>query len=304
MWRMASVIVLAGGVSDERKVSLRSGEAVSDALKEADHVVSILDPAEGLDEQLTSLQLADVIFPALHGKGGEDGTVQRFLEDHSLRYVGSDAEASEKCYFKDRYPELLASQGVQIPDAQLVNYDEFKESPLAQAPYVLKPNDGGSSIDTFVVRDPAVANAPLIEQAFSRHDKLLLQKLISGQEITVSILLDEVLPVIEIVPPNGQEFNYENKYNGATRELCPPVSVPADVQKAAQKLALSVHRAMGCRDLSRSDFMIGVDGTLFLIDINTIPGLTPQSLLPKAAAVAGYDMPKVCDCLVNTAQQR
>ncbi len=301
---MTKVIVLAGGTSDEREISLKSGAAVARALKTAGYQVDTLDPADGLDNILPRLQEADVVFPALHGKGGEDGTVQKLLEEHGIRYVGPDSQASELCFDKARYTELLHQNGLPAPDTELVKYQEYWRSQLRQKPFALKPNDGGSSIDTFIVRDVANADEAAIKEAFERHGILLLQELIEGDEITIAMLGDEPLPAIEIIPPEGGEFDYENKYNGQTRELCPPEHVSQDAQKQAQQLALEIHRLTGCRDMERTDIMVAPSGELYVLETNTIPGLTDESLLPKAAGKAGYDMPALCDKLVQMALNR
>lgn len=298
------VIVLAGGTSDEREISLRSGSAVAKALETSGHETQILDPADGLEEQLRELQKANVVFPALHGAGGEDGVLQKFLEDHAIRYVGPDSVSSALCFDKARYTGVLAQHGLLVPDTELVNLQGFQASELSKEPFVLKPNDGGSSVDTFIVREAGNSDDTAIRQAFAKHEELLLQALITGDEITVAILGEEALPVIEIIPPEGGEFDYENKYNGQTRELCPPPDVSPDLQKQAQEHAKKIHEVTGCRDMSRTDIIVTPEGRLFVLETNTIPGLTDESLLPKAAAAAGYDMPAMCDKLVQIALAR
>lgn len=300
---MKSVIVLAGGSSDEREVSLRSGRAVAAALSN-DYSVTILDPADGLEEIVGQLTSTDVVFPALHGTGGEDGTIQRFLESHSITYVGSDSSASALCFDKYNYGSLLSEKQYLVPQAELVDYDNYKNSRLATKPYVLKPNDGGSSIDTYIVREISLAPMQQIQSAFAQHGQLLLQELIVGQEITVAVLGNEALPVIEIIAPEGQEFDYDNKYNGATQELCPPRNVATEHQAEAQRLAIEIHDLTGCRDMSRTDFIITPQGEIYTLETNTIPGLTDQSLLPKAAATAGYTMAELCSKLVESALSR
>lgn len=301
---MSKIIVLAGGTSGEREVSLRSGAAVANALMAAGHLVTVEDPADGLENLLPKLEMADVIFPALHGAGGEDGILQKFLESHHIKYVGSDSQASELCFDKARYTRLLHDNDILVPKTLLVNYREFQRSSLAQKPYVLKPNDGGSSIDTFIVRDPDAANHSSIQNAFKQYEQLLLQELIEGVETTVAVLGDEPLPVIEIIPPSGGEFDYENKYNGQTQELCPPKHVSDTLQRKAQRIAQSVHELTGCRDMSRTDIMITKDGQLYVLETNTIPGLTDESLLPKAAATADYNMADLCSNLIDLALAR
>lgn len=301
---MTKVIVLAGGKSNEREVSLRSGAAVAEALKKSGHDVQILDPADGLDALLPKLKAADVVFPALHGAGGEDSVLQKFLEDHGIRYVGPDSKSSALCFDKARYTKLLEDNGIPVPKTELVNLRGFQASDLSKEPFVLKPNDGGSSIDTFIVRDLASTDDTAIRATFNRHRKLLLQELIEGDEITVAMLDDEPLSTIEIIPPENGEFDYENKYNGQTQELCPPEHVSQNVQEQAQTLAKKIHQLAGCRDMSRTDIMVSPAGKLYVLETNTIPGLTGESLLPKAAREAGYDMPAMCEKLVQMALNR
>jgi D-alanine-D-alanine ligase len=298
------VLVLAGGNSPEREVSERSGASVAAALRRAGYEVTVADPAGGMDKLLPSVQSVDVVFPALHGAGGEDGQLQQWLEQQTIKFVGSGSEASELCFDKAAYDQLLIKNGIVTPRTELVTFEEFGDTPLAREPFVLKPNDGGSSIDTIIVRDVGQQDTAAIRQAFGRHPRLLLQELISGVEITVAVLGAASLPVIEIVPPGDQEFDYENKYNGATREICPPEHVNQAQQAAAQKLAGRIHELCGCRDMSRTDIIIGENGKLYVLETNTIPGLTAQSLLPKAAAAAGIDMPALCDQLVKAALTR
>lgn len=298
------VVVLAGGNSDEREVSLRSGAAVAAALRVANHQVTNVDPAEGIDYLLDQAKNAEVVFPALHGAGGEDGELQKILEDHQIKFVGSGSAASALCFDKIRYIGLLEANNILVPQSELVDKASYAGSSLINQPYVLKPNDGGSSIDTFIVRNPAETPNEQIQSAFERYNKLLLQPLIEGVEITMAVVGEEALPVIEIIPPLGQEFDYTNKYNGASQELCPPQHVPEEQQQIAQATALKIHHLTGCRDMSRTDIIISNDGAQYVLETNTIPGLTDQSLLPKAAQVAGYSMPELCNQLVEAAFRR
>ena len=298
---MSHVIVLAGGTSDEREVSLRSGQAVAEALR-IKYQVTVLNPADGLPTD--QLQVADVIFPLLHGAGGEDGSLQKQLDELGVAYVGSGYQASAICFDKWQYKQLLAQQGLPTPNGQLVDEAHFENSPLSLQPFVLKPFDGGSSVDTYICRDVTALNKNQISGLFSRHPKMLLEALIDGTEITVAVFGDRALPVIEIIPPADGEFDYENKYNGQSQELCPPQNVAEVLQQQAQKLALQSHHLTGCRDFSRTDIMIDRVGQLWLLETNTIPGMTNQSLFPKAAAVAGISMPKLVDQLVQMALAR
>lgn len=305
------VLVLLGGDSPEREVSLRSGAAVRDALTDNGHEVFVYDPKDGYEGLQQYVGKVDCVFPILHGKGGEDGEVQAELEKLGFKYLGADSKVSKLCFDKEKFKKLLISVkdslldlsseaakispsreryklSFEIPKSEIVTKNSIQHSPLLQRPYVLKPIDGGSSLDTFVVRDPK--NQSYNKAVFEHYQLMLLEELIEGTEITVPVLGNQALPVIEIIPPTGGEFDYENKYNGASQELCPPQHVDETKQKEAQTLAERVHKAAGTRHLSRTDIIIGKDGRLWVLELNTIPGLTDQSLFPKAAAVAGINM--------------
>lgn len=300
---MSSVIVLAGGNSDERAVSLRSGAAVAAALKRSGHRVSQVDPADGLTA--ANFKNTDVVFPALHGAGGEDGAVQAKLDDFGVPYVGSGAEASKLCFDKWQYKQLLVKQGLPNPRGDLVDETRFWQSNLIKNPFILKPNDGGSSIDNLLVREPASQlDKAKVRALFENHPRMLLEELVEGVEITIAVLGDKPLPVIEIIPPPSGEFDYANKYNGQSQELCPPRHVDESVQSAAQALALRIHELTACRDFSRTDMIIKPGGELYVLETNTIPGMTGESLFPKAAAAAGITMDKLVDNLVQLASQR
>ena len=299
---MAHVLVLAGGTSSEREVSLRSGAAVAQALQTAGHAVTQHDPATAPSPAIYTM--IDVAFPVLHGAGGEDGTIQRVLEDVGVSYVGSGVTASALCFDKYDYKLFLQKHALPLPSGTLVNEPDPAHFAEYHAGFVLKPSTGGSSIDTYIYRGNGPVNHSLIEDIFTRHDRMLLEELIVGTEVTVGVVGEEALPVIEIVPPSDSEFNYENKYNGKTAELCPPESVSQALQDKARELARQAHQLCGCRDFSRTDIMITPSGELYILETNTIPGMTDQSLLPKAARIAGLGMPELCDQLVRFALDR
>lgn len=280
---------------------MRSGASVFGALKRAGHEAEQLDPLNGLPATL--LKAADAVFPVLHGKGGEDGEIQRQLEQFGVPYVGSGVEASELCSDKWRYKQHISFHKLPVPSGRVVGEDEFWKSELIKRPFVLKPNDGGSSVDTYIYRGGRIARET-VAAIFSRHTGLLLEELIEGAESTVAVLGDRALPVIEIIPPESGEFDYENKYNGKSRELCPPEHIPEATQIELQNLALQAHNLAGCRDFSRTDIMITPDGALYILETNTIPGMTDQSLFPKAAAAAGIPMEELVNQLVQMALAR
>ncbi|HET6924510.1 MAG TPA: D-alanine--D-alanine ligase [Candidatus Saccharimonadales bacterium] len=296
---MTKVHVLCGGTSSEREVSLRSGNAVAVALSRAGFVVETFDLA---DADMAAIIACDVVFPVLHGKGGEDGVLQRQLEASSAKFVGSGSSASALCFDKWAYRQKGVPAGLPMAEATLVKVNTYRTHPLAAKPFVLKPVDGGSSIDTHIVRDVTQVPQTAIADSFSRHPELLMEALVEGSELTVGVLGNEALPVIEIIPPATGEFDYENKYNGASQELCPPRHIDTEVQARAQELALQAHSLTGCRHFSRTDIMYDrASDRLYILETNTIPGMTAQSLFPKMAASAGLDMPSLCRRLVEMA---
>jgi D-alanine-D-alanine ligase len=281
-------IVLGGGISPEKEVSKRSAAAVKSALIQLGHEVTYIDPLDTpINTVIEAAKQTDGVFPILHGLGGEDGLIQKYLEAANVPYFGPSFKSCENTYDKSVFKRLLKKHTLPTPSGNVVTPGSFMKEPLAKAPFVLKPLGGGSSIDTFIIRTLPYDETPLLE-ALHRYGTMLIEELIVGTEITVGVLGTTALPVIEIIPPQEQEFDYENKYNGATLELCPPENVSAKLQKQAQELALKVHLATECRHISRTDIMINSNGEMFIIDTNTIPGLTDKSLLPKAAATAGY----------------
>jgi D-alanine-D-alanine ligase len=175
------------------------------------------------------------------------------------------------------------------------------DNPLFGKSFVLKPIEGGSTLDALIARTPSPEKLEEAKQLLKKYDKMLLEELIFGIEITVPVLGNKALPVIEIIPPADKEFDYENKYNGASQELCPPQNVSDEIQKRAQELAERIHKLCGCNDMSRTDMIIDESGELFVLETNTIPGLTDQSLFPKAAAEAGHSMSELVDILVKSA---
>lgn len=296
------VLVIGGGISDERPVSLRSAAAVQKAL--AINYETELYDWDGTETWLSqNYHRFDVVFPVLHGVGGEDGQIQAILENLQCRYVGTDAEHSRLCMDKHKTRSMLMAAGVVMPEGQVLDLSQYRAYSLYDKPHVLKPVDGGSSIDTFIFPDLLKRDNNLIEQAFSKHHKLLCEQFIEGQEITAPVLEGQELPVIEIIPPEGGTFDYKNKYNGTTQELCPPQNVPEELQQQAKELAQRCHLVMGCRDLSRTDIMVS-GGRLYVLEINTMPGMTDQSLFPRAALQAGLDMAQLTNYLIQRAINR
>lgn len=294
-----NILILAGGMSNERDVSLRSGDSVAAALQQAGHSIKMFDPNKDQDFSEITKDI-DVVFIALHGEGGEDGEIQAKLEKLQIPFVGSDSKSSKLCFDKMAYKQLLTSKNLPVATGKTVTENDIN-SKLFNKPYVLKPVSGGSSLDTQIVRNPDAATLHAANNLLKKYPEMLYEELVEGVEITVGILDNKALPVIEIIPPSGGEFDYENKYNGKTQELCPPENVSQPKQQEAKVLAEKIHELCDCRHMSRTDMIIDPDGNIHVLETNTIPGLTEQSLLPKMAQQAGMNMSELTDKLVRLA---
>lgn len=303
--RPLRVTVLAGGPSSEREISLISGTGIADALASLGHHVRMLDISPG---DLSALDVpADVIFPALHGHFGEDGEVQKILESRGLAYVGCGPEASALAMDKVGTKQAAARAGIPTADYQLVTPDQ-RDAALrtwAGAKVCVKPVDQGSSVDTYIVPD-AIPLPEAVDRLLARYGQALVEKFISGPELTVGVLGDRVLPVIQIVPQAERAFyDYQAKYkdDNTTYLVNPPLD--PSLLKRIQEMSLTVFRTVGCRDLSRIDWLIEkATNQPYFLEVNTLPGFTSHSLLPKAAAAVGIDYSSLCQQLVEMALRR
>jgi D-alanine-D-alanine ligase len=285
------IAVLMGGPSAEREVSLRTGAASAAALREAGYDVSEVVVDDGSFVLPPGTELA---FLAMHGPFGEDGQVQDILTARGVPFTGADAATSRVCIDKEKTKAELARAGVPVPPGQLVSRAEEITLPL---PLFIKPNTLGSSVGSAPVHETAQL-APALEHALRYGAPALVERFIRGRELTVGVLGDQVLPVIEIRPLDGF-YDYTNKYTkGKTEYLC-PAPIPAETTEIIQRHALAAHRAVGRAVYSRIDFLLEDDGTPWCLEINTIPGMTATSLLPKAAAAVGLSFPQLCQRIVE-----
>jgi D-alanine-D-alanine ligase len=293
------VAVLMGGPSTESKVSKKTGAAAVRALHAAGMRVTPVD-VPGADFELPAG--TDVAFLALHGTFGEDGQIQRILDLRGVPYTGSDAESSERAFDKAAAKAAFAAAGVPTPQHIVVERD-VRQVATMKPPVVVKPARQGSSYGVSIVRDAAKLEWA-IEQAWRYDQKLVVEQFVKGREFTVGILDGNVLPVVEILIPPGQDgFSTNAKYNGKTPEIVPAEIDPLTTRRM-QDAALRAHVSLGCRDYSRVDVMLGENGELFVLEVNTLPGLTEQSLLPKAARAVEINMEALCARLVEMALER
>lgn len=293
------VTVLRGGPSSEREISLIGGAAVAKGLRDAGHDVFESDVAPddlaGLDRP------CDVVFPVLHGAFGEDGELQSILESRGIKYVGSDAASSRVAIDKLETKRKWIAAGIPTPRFHVAGHDDATLGDVG-APCVVKSLRSGSSVGVHVCmrRDEAEQR---VGELVATEDTALVEQFIKGTEITVGVLFDRPLDPIRIVYEQGF-FDFNNKYgtNGAKHSF--ETGLSDALVREIQQTVLKAHQVIGCRDLSRTDVMIDADGKYYLLEINTLPGFTPRSLLPEAAGKAGFDFVTLVDKLAKAAASR
>lgn len=297
------VMVLAGGPDRERPVSLMSGGAVAGALTEAGHAVRVCDIGPEDTGCLDAFEQwrGDVVFPVLHGSWGEGGPLQQALERRGLPFVGSRASAADRCMDKLATKRTLARYRLPTPPADLVQDGGHL---CLEPPIVLKPVREGSSIDLAICHDQgqvAAARADL----HRRHPTLMAERFIAGRELTVAVVDDadgpRALPVIEIIPVTAF-YDYQAKYERNDTRYLFDIDLGVELLGAVQDMARAAHRHLGCRHLSRVDLIVDAQQRPWLLELNTMPGFTAHSLVPKAAARAGIPLPALVDRLVRRAR--
>ena len=285
--------VLAGGPSNERDISLRSGTAVYNALLSEDIDAVLLDVKEDVLGPARENRI-DIAFIMLHGRYGEDGTVQKMLEDAGIPYTGSGVAASRLALDKIASKEIFLENNIPVPGHIVFEKGKFDigEADRMSFPLVVKPQLEGSSIGLSIVKDKNFLQ-DAIDKAFQYGEKIILEKYIAGKELTVGILDDKALPVIEIVTRN-RVYDYEAKYKDSATQYMVPAQIDKKAYEEATQLGISAHNALGCSSFSRVDMMMDADGKIFVLEVNTIPGMTERSLLPKAAEANGLRFNDLC----------
>ena len=302
------VAVLKGGRSLERGVSLRSGARVEDALERLGHKVLPIDVGPDLVKRLVA-ERPDVAFVAMHGVGGEDGTVQELLEILGIPFTGPGAAACARCMDKVQAKDAIEEAGLPTPHWFAFNQTAFREFGAADAlgrleetlgfPLVVKPSRGGSSLGVKFARSATEVPQALVS-AFSYDDRVLLERFVDGRELAVSILGDEPLPVVEAILLEGDRYDFEARYEiGRTRFAC-PAGLSAEEESAVTEAALATYRALGCTGFARVDLILAEDGP-WLLEANAIPGLTDTSLLPQAAEAAGLNFEQLVERILDLA---
>lgn len=298
--------VLLGGLSSERDISLKTGEAVLAALRERGHEAVPIFVDHDVDVALRQ-EMIDIAFIALHGRWGEDGSIQGLLEMLGIPYTGSDVMASALAMHKGKAKELFRLNNLPTPayytltasDVGDLGYLETAHGDFGY-PCVVKPIREGSSVGVSICRSAAELR-PAVEKALCFDDELLIERFIEGREISVAVLDDRALGAVEIAPRAGF-YDYGNKYTrGATDYFVPPRISP-ERYRGVLAQALRAHTALGCRGATRVDMMLSEAGNEFILEVNTVPGLTPTSLLPKIADAAGISFGELCELMLYGAQ--
>ena len=325
------VALLVGGTSPEREVSKMSGKGVLGALKSLQYPTIVIDPAYGLnqpkeEEKFFSekdfteisnrncidavnsnlLNNVDIVFSALHGKWAEDGTIQSLLELRGLKFTGSKVLASALAMDKEMSKVIFKQAGVQTPDWFTVKYLSYEPILIADQikqeigfPCIIKPNDQGSTVGLMLVKEESEVEEA-VKAALQFSSKVLVEKYIPGRELTVAILINEALPVLEIVPKSGL-YDYKSKYTSGMSEYIVPANIPEEISKKAQQQALTAFNSLGCEGYARVDFRLSNDNELYCLEVNTLPGMTPLSLVPKAAKAVGISFEELIKRIIQQA---
>jgi D-alanine-D-alanine ligase len=299
------IAVLMGGWSSERPVSLMSGEGVAKALESRGHQVTRIDMDRDVALRLSEAA-PDIVFNALHGSPGEDGTVQGMMDLMGLTYTHSGLATSVIAIDKELTKQALVPHGIPMPGGRIVETAElYQRDPLAR-PYVLKPVNEGSSVGVAIITDAGNYGHPVnpsAEGPWQQFDRLLAEPFIRGKELTTAVLGGKALLVTELKPKSGF-YDFDAKYtDGMTDHVC-PAEIPDEITEACKQIALRAHQLLGCRGATRSDFRWdderGIEG-LFLLEINTQPGMTPLSLVPEQARHLGMDYSDLVEAIVAEA---
>lgn len=298
--KQKKIAVLMGGLSAEREVSLRTGRAISQALTRCGYDVTDIDANRDLAVQLQQSG-AEVAFIALHGRFGEDGTVQGLLEMLGVPYTGSGVLASSLAMDKVATKKMLCYHGIATPEFAFIRAGQAQQGTLPDYPLVVKPAREGSTIGISIVHNQQELAAGL-DEAFRHDDLVLVEQFIAGAEVTVGVLDGQPLPIIQVVPKGGF-YDYQAKYTPGHTEYLLPAPLPETMYRQLQDAAVQVFEAIGCSGAARIDFMV-TDSAFYCLEVNTIPGMTETSLLPKAAGAMGMSFDELVERILVGAAVR
>jgi len=301
--------VLMGGPSSEREISLKSGRAVFSALCDSGiEAVAVEIVTDNIEDNIRLLKSHNLncAFIALHGRFGEDGTIQEILEKTDLPYTGSGVKASRLAMDKIGALEIFRKGGLTVPKSETLKKTACLKNKIFNSkiefPLVIKPANHGSSIGLSIIEHRDQMSQAL-ELAFKFDEEIIIEEYIEGRELTVGVFENAALPVIEIIPKN-KFFDFEAKYQSGLTEYIVPAVLEKNIAEGTQQVALKAHKLLGCFACSRADFILSKNGLPYILEVNTIPGMTATSLLPKAAKIVGIDFNRLCIRLLELAYEK
>lgn len=300
-----NISILYGGNSTEQKISIQTGLAVAEALKDR-YNLDLVNPNSGMHNIPEQVLNADIVFNALHGGDGENGNVQAFLDLHNIPYTGSGAKSCKIAMDKNITKLLAQSKNISTPKWLVVRNSKSagiqmlnEESPKFSYPYVVKPCNEGSTFGLTIVRESSQLDGAL-QLASEFSDEIIIEEYIPGRELTVSILENKPLPIVEILPSH-ELYDYECKYEEGMSKYKVPADLPDSLTRKISEDAMKIYNTIGCRHYARADFRLNENKEHYLLEINTLPGLTSTSLLPKAAKAAGLEFQDLIDEIIKIA---
>ena len=290
------ILVVSGGISPERVVSFKSAKAVKYAIEKNGYQCKIFDLKKGYPALKKIISQFNIIFPVLHGEEGEGGKLQAFLHKTGIPYVGGSPQGFKQGWHKISFKQFCDKNNISTPKWKKVNC--LKDVEKFGVPSVLKSSNGGSSLEVVILKSLKDIKSYQTQKLLNSNLPLFIEEYVSGIEVTVGILGNRVLPVIEIKPPKGEWFDYKNKYTGKTQEIINAPSLDKKTQIQVQDLALMIHKKLDLGSYSRIDFIIS-NNIPYVLEINTIPGLTDQSLFPKATLASGISFEELIKELID-----
>lgn len=296
--------VLMGGVSSEREISLKSGSAVANALKSLGYDIVAIDLKDEVCRAIKQANI-DIAFLVLHGGWGENGSIQGLLEIMGIPYTGCDVLSSAVAMDKETTKKIFLYHNIPIPEFNVLDKRTFEkelENVILPLPWVIKPACEGSSVGVNILKNKDALKSAL-EKAFSYGGKIIVEKYIKGKEVHIGILNDRALGGVE-VRPSVEFYNYEAKYTSGMTEYILPPEIDEKTYEKTKEIALAAHKALGCRGATRVDTLVDDKGDVYVLEINTIPGMTETSLLPKIAKSAGLDFPALIEKILREALER
>lgn len=294
------ILIITGGSSSERKISLISARSVKTGLEAKNHTVRLFDLKKGKEQLKHLVKKFDVIFPVIHGEEGEGGELQKFLSTLGKPFVGGDPEGFKTGWYKIPFKKFCEQRGIPTsPWRRIKSQDDIIRFGF---PSVLKSSNGGSSREVIILKSAQDLVSKACQNLLNLNSDLFVEKYLPGVEVTVAILENKALPVIEIIPPQGGWFDYENKYSGATKEIVGAPSLDEETRKKVQQIAQTIHQTLNLGSYCRIDFII-LNSHPYVLEVNTIPGFTAESLFPKAAQAVGLSFPALLDKMIKIAYE-